>query len=402
MFMDPSLYIGLLGLMFLIGIVISLVSNKLKVPNVLFLIIVGILISNYPLLRDKPLFSIDFIATIGILSLILIVFDSTSRFKLREFDTLSISALKLTAIFSLFALIILGFCVKIMLNIPLYLALAFAGVLIGTDPTTILPLVKTKQNKTLKLLGIESIINTPLTVLLPFIFIDYVSFINTEINTMTISLFFSNFFIRFFKEVVAGVGAGFLVGLIMFKLMKNKYSKIFSPIGLITAAILAYSLAKLVEGNGVFSVTTLGLFFGNVYMKNKQELQEYSSLLSQILEILVFILVGFIIKLNSFNMTFFIYLILIFLLYLIIRFISVFIVFNKSNLSNKEKLFLSLVFPKGIATAVTIIAISLKLVNHSLIIDLLVGFLLLSVLFSTIIVKFENYFLQDYSKIKPD
>ena len=50
---------------------------------------------------------------------------------------------------------------------------------------------------------------------------------------------------------------------------KKQYSEILSPVTLIASTILTYILAEELGGNGVLAVTTLGLFFGNVYIKRK-------------------------------------------------------------------------------------------------------------------------------------
>ena len=85
--------------------------------------------------------------------------------------------------------------------------------------------------------------------------------------------FLKDFILRF----VAGIGAGFLVGIIIFKVMKKAYSEILSPLAVITAALLTYILAENLGGNGVLAITTMGLFFGNVYVKQKIQLMEFST-----------------------------------------------------------------------------------------------------------------------------
>ncbi|MBW2977417.1 hypothetical protein KY331_01085 [Candidatus Woesearchaeota archaeon] len=76
---DPLLYLTYLGLILLIGIICSIIANKLKIPNYLLLILVGIGVSNItyqgePIVQFSPLF----LTSTAILALATLVFDAIS------------------------------------------------------------------------------------------------------------------------------------------------------------------------------------------------------------------------------------------------------------------------------------------------------------------------------------
>jgi cell volume regulation protein A len=395
--MNPSLSITFLGVIFLLGIFISIISSKLKIPNMLLLILAGFLISIHPYIIENNPMSIEVVATIGVLSLILIVFDSTSRIKLKEFDKLSFDATRLTTVCSLMLIVIIGLMMFFLFGVSsLPIAFIFASLLIGSDPSAIANLIKVKQNKSLRLLLIESIFNSPLTVVIPLIFVDYIRLVpGVSMN------FFDKFLLSFIAQVIAGIGAGFVVGIVIFKLMRNKYSEKLSPVAIFTAAILSYSLAELVNGSGVFAVTTLGLFFGNAYFKNKDLLQHYSSVVSEIMQILVFVLIGFVFSFRTITAAFVLKLLLIFSVLCLVRLFAVLLVFRKSSYTQLEKLFLTFSFPKGIAAAVAIIAVQMTGLVSVELINLAIGVLFLSVVFSTISIKVLSKKIIDYSKVVP-
>lgn len=389
--MDALFYLTSLAIIMVIGILCTIFSEKIKIPNVLLLVIAGIIIGHIdyygdPLVNFSPLF----LTCVGILALVMIIFDSSSRLKLREFDTFSMRALNLTGTFLLLNLIFLTTSVYFIFNINnIFLAMMFAALMSGTAPDVILTMLKNTKNRVVELLKIESILNTPLIVLIPFIILDL-------FNDYGTGLFLSKFMETmgpFLQQFVVGIGSGILVGIVVFKIMRTRYSENLSPLALITAALITYILAENLKGNGVLAVTTLGLFFGNVYVREKESLHEFSYLFANSLEIIVFILVGIIIKF-PFNIWFFAKSLLLFMIYLVIRYISVQLCFSKLNYLFKEKLFMTLNVSKGIAVAVVVfILATYDIPGMEPLLNLILAFIIYSIVLSTIVVKVSKKFL---------
>ncbi len=389
--MGPITFLTYLSVILLIGIVSTLISRKFKIPNILFLLFAGIIIGNISY-KSQPLiwFPQIFLTTIAILALALIVFDASSRFKLSQFDALSTYAIKLSLIFLFLNIVFLTiFTIKLFQIIPVSVALIFATLMSGTSPDAVMFMLKSTKPKISQLLEIESIINTPLVVLLPFIILDFIRRVN-------LNYILSGFIEQigpFLQQFVTGIGSGILIALIIFKIMKKKYSETLSPLAIITSVIMAYILAENLGGNGVLAVTTLGLFFGNVYFTHKLQLKEISSFFVNSLEILVFVLIGIIIKFPL-NYYFILKSLLLFMTYLIVRYISVTWSLKSLDLSLREKIFITLNAQKGIAVAV--VAFSLTTINLfglQTILNLTLLFMLYSIILSTFALKFSKYFV---------
>lgn len=399
--MEALIYLTYLAVILLLGIISTLISRKIKIPNILFLIFVGIALNKIKY-KGAPLIEFPgiFLTSIGILALVLIIFDSSSRFKLKEFDQQSLKALKLTIIFLILNLIFITFSTVFIfgLKINIYsilLGALFAALMSGTDPAAVLTMLGQTKNKLLQLLEIESLINTPIIVLLPFIVLDIMTRI--KIGSITTFNFFEQMF-PFLQDVllrlIAGIGSGILVGIILFKVMRKKYSETLSPLAIITGALLTYILAENLKGNGVLAVTTMGLFFGNVYVKQKIQLREFSSMFANALEILVFVFVGLIVNV-PFSYDFFMKSFSLFIVYLLIRFLSVQISFMKPVFTFKEKLFMTFNVQKGIAVAV--VAFTLSLLNIegiTTILHLTLMFMIYSIILSTITIRLSKYFIE--------
>jgi NhaP-type Na+/H+ or K+/H+ antiporter len=117
-------------------------------------------------------------------------------------------------------------------------------------------------------------------------------------------------------------------------------------------------MADNLGGSGVLAVATLGIIFGNVRIKHKDELTDFSFGLSSILEILVFILIGVLVgNTLQLNAGLFLNAFLIFLALLVARFLAAQIAL-RGEYDFADRLVVSLMMPKGIAAAVLLFLFS--------------------------------------------
>jgi len=392
-FEGPLVYLTYIGVILFVGILCTAIANKLKIPNILFLILVGLFLGSVPYRGRQLIFFPEvFVASISILALAIIVFDSASRFKLREIKAYSFPALNLSIVFLVINLVVLSsFSYLIFREInSFWYALLFAAIMSGTDPSAVMLMFGKAKHKVLEVLEIESIINTPLIVLIPFIILDIQQSIGEE---FIVSQIISQIG-PFLQQIVTGIGTGILIGIVVFNFMRKVYSQTLSPLALVTAALLTYIIAENLGGNGVLAVTVMGLFFGNLYVKEKEHLTEYSSMFANSLEILVFVLVGLIIK-GPFTFSFITRSLLLFAVYILLRFLSVSFAFRNQNYSIKQKIFMSLNVQKGIAVAVVVLTLStLGISAMKPVLDLALIFMLYSIILATIAGKFVNLFLE--------
>ncbi len=394
--MEPITFLTYLAVVLLIGIICTLLSRKIKVPNILLLILGGIIIGNITYRGEEVIrFPDVFLTSVSILALVLIVFDSSSRFKLREFTSLSIHALKLAVVFLfLNAVFLTLFTYKTFPTSSVFMAILFSTLMSGTAPDAVFNMLDKSKNEIFGLLRVEALVNTPLTVLLPFIMLGFIRAVKVE-------YMFSKFVEQigpFIQQFVTGIGSGILIGLVIFRVMKKNYSETLSPLTIITSALLTYILAENLGGNGVLAVTTMGLFFGNVHVTHKLQLRGVSAFFANSLEILVFILVGSIIKI-PFNFVFILKSILLFVVYLFIRYVAISFSLKTLQYNLKERMFMTFNVQKGIAVAVVAFTLTtLYIEGIDVILHLTLLFMLYSIILSTVIIKFSRYFVRVVAK----
>ncbi len=378
-----------LAALLLVGIVASMIATKLKLPDVLILILAGMGIAQITYKGAAVVqFPTSFLSAISILALVMIVFHSSSKFKFRELDTFSFKAIRLTVVFLVMCLLFLTIATYLVYRIPVILCLAFAALMAGTSPSTTLSMVKKGKNKIMSFLEIESLVNTPLIVLLPFVIL---GMWGIEFNVLLTR--FVEQISPFLQQIITGVGAGIVLGIIAFEIMRRKYSEKYSPIAIVVIALLTYILAENLGGNGVLSVAVLGLVFGNFHLKEKAAVKTFETVFTDFLQIFVFLLIGLTIKI-PFTTEFLISSIYIFAIFILVRWFAVALTTAKEKYTIKEKIFLTLHAPKGIATAVVAFSFATyTFTGITVILDLTLAFIFYSVILATVLTAFKGFFL---------
>ena len=381
-----------------VGLLVSVFSRKMRLASVLLLLLVGLGMNYISAIGFLPIsFGSSFVVTIALLTLILVVFDGSSRFKMRMIDEFSGLSLKLFSLFLLLSLVVISllsswlFFGSITLNYIL-LSMIFAITLVGTDPTSMFSILKSSSHKAIQLLKIESIINTPFTVILPFIAMEILVNVQSDVSSVVLGQISP-----LILQIAAGIGMGVLLGYILSKVLKKYYSKDLSPIFLITFALIGYLLTEFIGGSGVLGVATMGLFFGNAVIRKRDDLVSFNDVLSTIFVILVFVLVGFIIPIN-FEVLFLFKVFVVYLVAVVLRFLALHYTLPKSKFNRDKKIFMALMMPKGIAVAVVVLSMSALVFEGaessvSVISSVIVMSMILSLLIATVLSRFDKFFL---------
>ncbi|MAF36014.1 hypothetical protein CL622_02750, partial [archaeon] len=219
---DYLFSVSWISLILLLGIVISALASKLKLPDVLFLLVLGMVIAGlkkFGVLTFTVPF--DLLVSFAIFALVMIIFESTSHFKIKEVGRLYPYAMKLTFIFLLFCLVILTLATYLLfffkkgtLFESLLISAIFAGLMSGTSPSSIFPILKGKVSRIVELIRIESLLNSTTSVIIPFLILGILA--NQSFSTS--SLFFS-----FAQSIMTGVGTGIVIALIMAYILRKLY-----------------------------------------------------------------------------------------------------------------------------------------------------------------------------------
>lgn len=380
--MQPTLlYLTYLSAILFISIICVIIAKKIHISNILLLILVGIVLgkatyNGAPLIVFEP----GVLAVIGVFTLVLIIFNECSKLKLHTFDTLSFGALRLSFVFMAINLFALTFLMHSVYRTPLAIAAIFAAAMAGTDTSAVLLMLKQAKTKALRLLEIESIVDTPLMVIIPFLIL--------EIMSQPSKPQFVSYIAPFAQQFITGIGAGLLIALIISKVAAKRYSPMLSPIVLITSALLTYVVAESLGGSGVLAVTTFSVFLGSIHFKHMEKVQEFSAIFTLLLELLVFVLLGVVLKIPL-TTQFLVSSLLLFAAFVGIRFVSVHLSFRKQTFTFNERILMTLVMPKGITTAILLLALStIALPGLQLLLEYGLAFTVYSIILASIALSF--------------
>ncbi len=389
-----------LSILLLIGITLTIIANKIKISNIFLLILSGMFLSYANMVGWIHIeFSDVLLVSLALITLVMVVLEGSSRFTVRRIEQYSMSSLKMMLTFMFFAIAFLAiiasqlFFEKLTTTTFLFSAI-LAVTLVGTDPSSVFKMLKNSGNKVVQILELEAIFNTPFTIILPFIFLNILTSVDQSVGQIIVGQIGP-----LILRITEGIGMGVLIGYFVAKIFKKFYIKDLSPLLLLTAALIAYIGSESLGGSGVLTVATMGVFLGNMLAeKQEEEYQQFSGLLSNLFIMIVFILTGLLINVDL-NLMFVGKVVLLYFITLIVRFVSVHLSLAKEKFNFKEKIFLTLTIPKGVAVAVVVL--SLVVLNLSVqntiyletTIKAIVLSMVLSLLIATIVVPFSHKLL---------
>lgn len=369
--------IAYIAMILLIGTLCSVFAYWLKVSNLFFLILAGMVLGGFGLIEIPQVAT----ETLAILALAMIVFDSTRKLKFREVREFSLTALKLSFVFLFFDLVLLSFATYALFRMKFMHVLLFASIMYDIDPGVALSVLGKTKKKVTEILEIESIINTPLTVILPLMLLKLI-----EANESFTAANIPANILATLQQIGLGLAIGIAIGYMITYIMKNTYLGDLSHVALLTSAVIAFVMAELIGGSGILSVTVFGLMFGNLHVAHEMNLKQSASIFAYTLEILVFILMGTILVVEP---QYILKGTVLFMIYLGIRFLSVEVSFPHFHF--KEKLFMTLNVPKGIDVVVLILLITSEFMDIEgirPIVNLSLLFVLYSIVLSTLTTTF--------------
>jgi len=147
----------------------------------------------------------------------------------------------------------------------------------------------------------------------------------------------------FFWQLIGGIGFGFLIGYIGAYLF-NKIKDIdvgYFYLFLIGVILLSFGLTDLCKASGMLATFFTGLIMGNKKLPYKNGIASFTEILSFIANVGLFVLLGLLVFPKNFSTIWFLGLILFLIILLLARPIAVYICTFGTNLSIKEKLFIS-------------------------------------------------------------
>jgi hypothetical protein len=367
--------IVLLVILTVLGLFTLILSRKYKLPEPIILFVLGVFAQPYITIIDlKPVL---------IICLILLLFDAGSRFIPHKFDNHSLVMCEFIISSIAVNSAIIGIVLHLFFFKAISLTTIFASLLIGTLMTAcsqfeILKFFRIKNNSYYKITELEDHLSNPIVLAFSILLLLMIQAWNLSGNYIDLLKVFGTIFL----DIATGVFIGLFMLYASVKIFNRKHKSILA----IFFSLLVYYVSGIYQGNGFFAVIVMSLFFHSTVSKTP-DMDEFTPILRDLVYVLVFLIMGYTVKINSYILL----LSCVFLaVYLLVRDIMLHLVMRK-NLN-----FLIFDCPKGLAVGalVAYALLDIGMVNISYF-NYLFHALILFFTFTILISYFANILTKD-------
>lgn len=361
----------------ILGIGAQWLSWKMKVPAILPLILLGLLVGPLSTLWSsngekwiEPIYNLT--SGVGIfperyffyfvsLAIGIILFEGGLTLKRKEIRNLGPVILRLVSLGSIVTFIGAGLAAYFVLALSPSIALLFGALIIVTGPTVIAPILQNVAlNRNISTtLKWESIIIDPIGALVSVLVFEFILSNRGALAFTPVAL------LGFVKVVLTGFVIGSSAGFLLFYLVKkrlvpNYLLNVFTLAAVLGVFVLSDLFAK---ESGLLAVVVMGTVLGNLDMPKLKDILDFKESLSVLLISILFIILAAHINLGDLYLLrdwrCLVLLIIIFLL----RPLGVLVSTRGGELSLNEKMFISLIGPRGIVAAGIASLFGLRLVG---------------------------------------
>lgn len=385
---EYAIYLFYLAVVLILGIMITGITNRLKLSNILFLVLAGYMLQRF----NFNYFNDELILVLSAFALILITLETTMELDLSHIMKNFLQVFKFSIVYFILTGYILTLLIYLVFDIPgkgfevFVLCMLLSIIIYGVDPIIAMEFFKTRATKIKEMLEIEGIISGPVVVVFSFFIINY---LQSSMASFSLSIISQMAVIG--KQVFVALVISMFLAFLLYKFLKNfEMSHELASLLVIAVALIVFVLGEFLGTNGSMAVAIYGIFLRG--LTKKEMPRRYTAVFAHTLYIIVFVLFG--IEFFFPEIGLWIKSLGVFVVYLMLRFTCILLFFRMINF--KEKLFMTLNVAKGIEVAIVLFIMKLNFSNIegiNLILGLGFMFFILSYILSTIVNHFNIFFL---------
>lgn len=364
--MSPSIAIGIIGIVILLGFAGEMFFSFTKFPSILLLMLAGLILGPIYHIFNQQLF-IDFAPYLGTLVLILIMFSGGLELNFITVFKSSIYSMILIIIGLFLSIILAGGLFYVMGGGDLMQSLMLGTVVSCSSSTVIMPLLPninaSAKNKTI--IAIESTFNDALAIVILIILINFAKNSSAQVSYLSTA---GNLLYSFGISTLIAIAFGIIWFILLKYISKTKYAYSITFGGM----LILYLIMHFVKGNGAIAVLVFGIVMGNEELLSKLNvnffkmslkdsfIKQFNFEFSFLIRTLFFVFLGVVVELSHINWEFIDRLFIIIVMIVIGRYISVSATFYLENLRKsqeerlpkREKYFLWSMIGRALATAI--------------------------------------------------
>jgi potassium/hydrogen antiporter len=295
-----------LGLLIFFSHVLNALFSKIRVSNVLILILVG-LVAGPVMGWFKPSFLGEFGSVFTTITLIVILFESGTSLDLDALKKSILSASLLTLLNFLASMLIGYFLGKLLLNLDNLHSLFLGAALGGTSSAVVIPMVRQLKAgaKAQTSLYIESALSDVFCLVVALALLGGI-----KTGEISVSGILGNMGISFLFAIALGLASGFFWIILLRKWLSGMSNTMFTSFAL---AFILYGLAESTGLNGGICILSFGIMVGNIgstalmkrIVKSKEDVsmnsneRQFFSEIVFVFQTYFFVYIGISIQLNN-------------------------------------------------------------------------------------------------------
>lgn len=284
------------GLILALGTVTGLVAQKIKVPDVVVFLLVGMAVG------PEAAGLIDIRADSALNQIILlfgasyVLFDGGASLRFEVLKQVWITIVVLASVGVVITAGITGLAVHFILGAPWIVALLLGAAIASTDPATLVPIFRQVhiRDRVAQTVMSESAFNDATGAILTF------GVLAIAMNTGEFSL--TSSLIDLLKQAIVGIVAGVVFGYLAALLIAHErwaFLMEYAPVVTVVAVIGAYFAADRLQASGFMAVFVFGMVLGNkdsfgfkMEEGEQRRLDQYVTTTAFIMRLFIFILLG--------------------------------------------------------------------------------------------------------------
>ncbi|MFB6155291.1 MAG: cation:proton antiporter [Haloferacaceae archaeon] len=365
-----------------IGVIAQVLSDRFRVPSVIFLMAAGILLGPEvgPTVVGTEAFGGSLSVIVG-LSVAIIVFEGAFHLRVDKLRQAPAATVRLVTVGAALSLLGTAAAVHFLIGVDWLVSFLVGALLVATGPTVIAPILEVVpvRNRVEVALETEGIVNDVTAAILAVVIFEVIKEGATDPNVV----------VRLFAERLGiGVVVGLLVAAVVFYALRYvDLSPGNAPqnarLLVLAGALVAYGAADgIATESGIAAVATAGLVLGNVDVPYEEDISEFKGDVTLIVLSFVFIALAALLDFQSLLRLGAGGIAVVLVVALVLRPALVFLSARGDRFTREEKLFMSFVGPRGIipASVATLFAIELRTLGLAGVADVLVGTVFLVIL----------------------
>jgi len=357
--MDIAILFLIIASIIGIGFIGNYVFRKTKIPDILFLLLLGVLLGPVLGIFERELF-MQITPYISALAMLMILFDGGLNLKIEKvIDRVprgSILAV-LGFIFSMVA--VSGVALVFFEELGLMKSLLLGSIVGGVSSAIVIPVASELDNfskKSRLTLDVESVITDPLCIIVALVIINMIvggagiEMVTVQGATRVISIFSVSLVI------------GFISGLFWLGILKHIKGERFHYMLTLSFLFFVYAMTQILGGHGAVASFMVGLVLGNAkkvsdiigaekkYFGLTERTKEFQNQISFFVKTFFFVILGILITFE--NPILFFYGGVMTLVIILTRYLAVGIISTGDGFNRMEKSIMTLMSPRGLAAAV--------------------------------------------------